>query len=230
MISNKTLKIFAVVPAYNEEKKIGQVIEGLKKYISDIIVVNDGSLDKTAQIAKEKGVVLVSHCFNLGLGAALRTGFCLALEKGADIILTFDADGQHNPDDLEKVITPILKGQADVVIGTRLKGKGNMPLSRKIISFLASLFTYIFYGKWVSDSQSGLRAFKRQALEKIKLSSQKMEVSSEIIGQIKKHNLCLKEVPISGIYTSYSLSKGQKIVSGSVRIVWDVLISKLFKI
>lgn len=221
-------KIVLVIPAYNEEKTIASVISQAKKYVSSIVVVDDGSQDRTFEIAKNLGVVVYRHCFNLGLGASLVTGFQAALNMNADIIVSCDADGQHQSQDIEKVVAPILEGQADVVIGTRFKGQGQTPWIRKIYNYSANILTFLLYNKWVSDSQSGLRAFKASCLREMEFLSQRMEISSEIIGQIKKRNLKLIEVPITAIYTPYSLSKGQNFFEG-LRTAWALLLDKVVK-
>ncbi|OQB44009.1 MAG: Undecaprenyl-phosphate mannosyltransferase [Parcubacteria group bacterium ADurb.Bin159] len=221
--NNKT--IILVIPAYNEEKTIGEVISNVKNYADFVVVVDDGSKDRTSEIAEKEGAIVYRHCINLGLGASLITGFKIALKLKGDIIVTFDADGQHCPFDIEKVIAPILDEKAEVVIGTRTKKGGNMPFSRKIYNYIANILTFFLYGNWVSDSQSGLRAFKASALEKLILSSQRMEISSEIVGQIKKQHLKLVEVPISAIYTSYSLSKGQNFKEG-LKTAWALFLDK----
>ena len=221
-------KRILIIPAYNEEKVIGNVIQEAKKYVSTVLVVDDGSEDETGEIAKNLGAIVVRHCINLGLGASLITGFQLALRLGGEVIITLDADGQHRPEDIEKIVTPILAGQADVVIGTRMEGSGNMPFSRKIYNYLANILTFFLYGHWVSDSQSGFRAFRRDALKKLKLLSQRMEISSEIIGEIKRQNLKLIEVSIPALYSNYSLSKGQSFLGG-VKTAWALLLDRFHK-
>jgi len=203
------MKVIAVIPAYNEERTIREVIVMVKKNVDQVIVINDGSTDQTAKLAQEAGAEVYSHFLNRGLGAALITGFEAALKQGADIIITFDADGQHRPEDISRLIEPILKDEAEVVIGSRFLEKQPMPLSRRVYNLIANFITHLLFGLWVSDSQSGLRVFKRQALKKIKIQSDRMEVSSEIIREIKRNKLKLKEIPIKPIYTDYSMSKGQ---------------------
>lgn len=209
--SNKTI---AVIPAFNEEKTIFQVIQEVKPYLDRIIVIDDGSKDKTAEKAHQAGAEVYRHLLNRGLGAALSTGFKIALRNNPDIIITFDADLQHQAKDIPNLIKPIKEKRADVVIGSRFLKPSSAPFLRFFYNQIANLITFLFFGLLVSDSQSGLRAFSYQALEKIKIQSDKMEVSSEIIGQIKKNKLILKEIPIEPIYTSYSLSKGQNFFQG----------------
>jgi len=209
--------LFVILPAFNEEKVIGQVLthlkdflNGLKNLNSRIVVVDDASTDKTGRIVRKEGVIVLSHLINRGLGGALRTGLEYARIKGADIAVTMDGDGQHDPSDIKKLIQPILKGKAKVVIGSRLlKGVKQIPWDRRLILWLSNWVTYLFFGVYTTDSQSGFRAFSRRAIEKIKLRTQRMEVSSEFFGQIRKNNLKFTEVPIRVIYTPYSRQKGQ---------------------
>lgn len=206
------MKTCIVIPAYNEEKTIGTVLRKLKanKY-TDIIVVDDGSKDKTKQIAEDEKVIVFSHIINRGLGGALNTGITGALRENADIIVTFDADGQHDVNDIAKLKYFIENGY-DVAIGNRINEK--MPFLRRIGNRGLDLVTYLLFGIYVHDSQSGLRMFSKEAAEKIEIKTNRMEVSSEIITEIGRKNLKLKEVPIKTIYTEYSLSKGNSVWNG----------------
>ncbi len=204
------------LPAFNESETIKDVISRIPKRLPllksiKIVVIDDGSLDSTSKKARIKGVRIVRHIINRGLGASLKTAFIIAKKSKVDILVTIDADGQHNPKDIKRLIGPIVKSQTDVVIGSRLLKKTNMAVERKIINFAANIITFLLTGVWSSDSQSGLRAFNKTAIEKIDLITQRMEVSSEIFKEIKKYNLKIREIPIKAIYTSYSLKKGQSI-------------------
>jgi glycosyltransferase involved in cell wall biosynthesis len=207
--------IAVVIPAYNEERTIAGVIRGLKAIgYSRILVVDDGSKDRTSELAREAGALVIRHVVNRGLGGALGTGLKAALLFTPEIILTFDADGQHDPDEIAHIIEPIEKGEADVVIGSRLSDPKGMPWSRRVANQVADLVTLLLFGLWVSDTQSGLRAFSRSAAARIRIMTSGMETSSEIIAEIGRNKLRLKEVPIKAIYTEYSLSKGQSFKLG----------------
>ena len=225
-------KLVIILPAYNEAKVISQVLKDLKKNTqtlpvkTQIIVVNDGSTDQTAALAKKQSVLVLTHLLNRGYGAALQTGIEYARRIKADYAVTFDADGQHYPQDITKILTNLNQG-FDIVIGSRFLLKNKIPFLRRIILKIANLTTFIFFGTWVSDSQSGFRGFSHKALTKIKLSANRMEVSSELYGELKKHQLSYSEVPISVRYTSYSLSKGQQNFN-SLNILLK-LIYKLFR-
>lgn len=207
------MKIIAVIPAFNEEKTIGNIVRGTLSCADEVLVVNDGSSDRTLEIARDLGAKVLDLRVNCGLGSALRTGIKAALARGADIIVTLDADGQHNPSDIKKIIEPILKNEADVVIGVRTE-MGGMPVKRQLANYIANLITFFLFGIWVKDSQSGFRAFGKRAVELIDLKTSRMEVSSEIISEIKNKNLRLVEISIKPIYTDYSMSKGQNFFVG----------------
>jgi glycosyltransferase involved in cell wall biosynthesis len=218
----------AVIPAYNEEKNIARVLAGVKKYTDNIIVIDDGSKDRTSQIAKDSGANVLRHFINRGLGGALGTGIEAALDSGADIILTIDADGQHDPDEIPKLTEPIIRGEADIVIGSRFLQKQKMPLFRKAGNYFFNFFTYFLFNIKSTDSQSGMRAFNRKVGESLEIFTSGMEVSSEIIKEIKQQNFKMKEVPIKAIYTDYSLSKGQGFWVG-FKTLAKLLIFKLTK-
>lgn len=226
------MKLAIIIPAFNEEKTLASVIKTLPKRFkgitkTEIVVIDDGSKDKTPKIAKKLKSTVISHWLNRGLGGALGTGFEYAQEKKFDLIVTFDADGQHNPDDIEPVIRPIIEKQADVVIGTRLLNPEGMPWYRRVGIFGLNVITYALFWVWTTDSQSGLRAFSKKAIQKIEIKSNKMEVSSEFFNEIQQHDLKLKEVPIKSIYTNYSLQKGQK-NSNAFKILAKLIYRRLF--
>ncbi len=223
------MKTAIVVPAYNEEKTIGRVLRNLKKQgFSDIYVVDDGSRDRTYQIASENSVNVLRHPVNRGLGGALGTGIAAALSDGADIIVTFDADGQHDANQVKRIISPILKNDADVVIGSRLIKPKGMPWVRRIGNWGFNYITYFLFGVWTTDSQSGFRAFSRKAAKRIKIVTNRMEVSSEIIKEIGRKRLTLKEIPIRAIYTDYSLKHGQTHMNG-FRILGKLIMNKFMR-
>lgn len=208
-------KKIIIIPAYNEEKTIGEVARGALQVADRVVVVDDGSSDRTAAIAAAAGATVVRHAVNRGLGGALGTGLEGALRLGADAIVTMDADGQHRAEDARRVFGRLAEGDADFVIGSRmLERKGNMPGARRLAQFAGNALTFALYRKWVTDSQSGLRGLTRQAAERIRIRSSRMEVSSEFVKEIVDKDLRLAEIPIEAIYTDYSLSKGQSLTVG----------------
>jgi glycosyltransferase involved in cell wall biosynthesis len=210
--------IWIVIPAYEEEMTIGSVLEGLKSEgYERIIVVDDGSSDRTAEISREKGAEVVSHEENRGLGAAISTGLKKARDKGADIVVTFDADGQHDTKDIERLVEAL--EDADFAVGERERDQ--MPLNKRVGNYGLDVITRMMGGV-LTDSQSGLRAFGPKALDEIEIRSDKYSVSSEIIIQVGVKDLSFQAVPIKGIFTEYSKSSGTTIASG-LKIFLDLL-------
>jgi glycosyltransferase involved in cell wall biosynthesis len=208
-------RVVVVVPAYNEERTILGVIRGLKRRgFTRLVVVDDGSSDRTSELASHEGVILLRHIFNRGLGGALGTGLKAALHFEPEVIVTFDADGQHDPDDIPRLLAPIERGEAELVIGSRMLEPIGMPYPRRLANWTANLITYLLFRGWTTDSQSGLRAFSRQAAAQIQIRTSGMEVSSEIIAEAAGKRLKFMEVPVKAIYTNYSLSKGQSFMVG----------------
>lgn len=231
-VSENTEGIFLVVPAYNEERTVSQIIEGIAERGYNVVLVNDGSADSTLELATESKrkypdkIFVVSHVINRGLGAALKTGMMVALNKGAKYIITFDADGQHEISDIPNVCKPLQDGEADAVIGSR--PFEDMPLSKSFANLVMNALTFIFYGRNVKDSQSGLRAFTAEAAEKIDVVSTGYGVSSEFIKEISDKNLRLAEVTITTIYTPETQHKGTDAIVG-LKILGKMVID-LFRI
>lgn len=219
------MRVVVIIPAYNEEKTISDVIKKTHNFVDDIIVVDDGSNDRTGVIAKNLGAVVVRHVINRGLGAAIGTGFDKAKQLNADLAITLDADGQHDSSEIPKFIQAAKDG-ADVIIGSRMKDRAGMPWYRQIANHLGNVVTFLLFGAWVTDSQSGFRAFTAYSLSKIVIHTNRMEVSSELIAESKNHNLNLVEVPIKAIYTDYSLSKGNNFFVG-IKILLKLVLKRL---
>ena len=225
----RLLSTYVVVPAYNEEKTIGSVLEDLLRYFKreEIVVVNDGSRDRTEEIARSYGVHVLNHLVNRGLGGALGTGFAYAVRKNARLVLTFDADGQHLIGDAIRVMKPVAEGRADFAVGSRLKGDtSEMPLIKKFGNFVLDAVTAVFAGKYVSDSQSGLRCLSGDCVRKIRITCDRYAVSSEIIIEASKAGCRIVEVPIKAVYTEYSMKKGTNVLEG-VKIALNLLFDKL---
>ncbi|MBI5076838.1 glycosyltransferase family 2 protein [Candidatus Falkowbacteria bacterium] len=222
------MKIFVVIPAYNEEAKIAEVLSSFEKTEYKIVVVDDCSADKTAEIASQFEINLLRHHVNLGQGAALRTGTDYAISKGADIIVHFDADNQHRVEDVETIIKPIISGEADVVLGSRFLGlKSNLPFRKRIILFLAKIFSHSLLKLEFSDPQNGLRAFRCEVRARINWQSNDFAHCSEILGLIIKNRLHYLEVPIRVNYETYSMSKP---VRPKLRMGWRLLLKQILEI
>lgn len=224
------MKVIVVIPAYNEETVIESVVKDVYQHIKNIVVVDDHSSDNTASLAFKSGATVIKHPINLGQGAALQTGFNYALKEGADIIVTFDADGQHRVEDALAMIQIVASHKADVVCGSRFLGidSTTMPFSKKIWLKLAVIFTRLITGVNVTDAHNGLRALSRKAVESIVIRQNRMSHASEIIAKVKKYGLMYQEIPVQIIYTEYSLSKGQKL-KNSFNILKELFIGSLSK-
>jgi len=215
------MKIFIVVPAWNEEENISQVLIDLKKYypLENIVVVDDGSTDKTYQLACREQVVVLRHLINRGQGAALETGNQYVLKQGAEVIVHFDADGQHQAGEIKEWIQPIVEGNVDVVIGSRFLGKkSNLPLSKKIFFKLIIPWHNLFIGLKLTDLHNGTRVLSRRAAEKIKIRQDDMAHNSEISSQISKYQFKYQEVPVKITYHEY----GQGL-RGVIKIFKDLI-------
>lgn len=225
------MKLAIIIPAYNEEAVIVDVIAKLPKKLDNIdeivsIVIDDGSTDHTYEAAKKKADFVLKHVVNLGQGAAMSTGFKLAKKLKCDIVITIDGDGQHNPKDIKNLIKPILDDRADVVNGSRMYDTSGMPTFKIFGNRVMNFITFIVFHKWVTDSQSGLRAFSKKALGKIKIYSMGHEVCSEMIGEVKRNKLKMIEIPVETIYTAHSIGKGQIWLNG-INIFTRIIAIKL---
>lgn len=226
----KPSRIFVVIPAYNEEKSITSVLQGLQKQgYTNIIVIDDCSKDATGRIAEGHGAMVLRHRINLGQGAALKTGIDCALEQDADIIITFDADGQHNPEDIPALIKPIEKGNADITLGSRfLNEKSNVPFMKRLVLKAGILFTWICSHIKLTDTHNGLRAMSRKAAQTIQLRENRMAHASEIIDEIHRRQICYEEVPVTIRYTKYSMKKGQSVFN-AFEIAFQMILRKLMR-
>jgi polyprenyl-phospho-N-acetylgalactosaminyl synthase len=218
--------ICVVIPAYNEERRVKQVIDELSGLDMKILVVNDGSSDDTDKVLRGLNVINVNHATNLGQGAALRTGTEIAKRLGATIIAHYDADGQFQKDDLVKLVNELNSKDHDIVLGSRyLETKSKVPIKKRIILYLAKLFSKHILQLNFTDPQNGLRVFRSDILEKMNWQKDGFEHCSEILGLIKKNNLRYKELPITVNYDNYSTSKKD---GPSAKMGVKMVFSKLF--
>jgi glycosyltransferase involved in cell wall biosynthesis len=218
--------IWVVVPAYNEARVIGGVVEELVARGHHVVVIDDGSSDDTPAAARRAGAAVLRHAVNRGQGAALQTGIAYALRRGAEHIVTFDSDGQHAAEDVDALVAPLLAGRADVVLGSRFIGSSQgMPGARKAILALAVVFTRVASGARVTDTHNGLRAFTRAAAAKLDIRLDRMAHASEILDQIVRHELRFEEVPVHVKYTEYSRRKGQSSLA-ALRILADYVLGR----
>ncbi len=223
-------KRIVVIPAYNESSVLTSVVKSLLEKGYSIVIVDDGSNPSLYPHVQNMPVYFLRHRANLGQGAALQTGFDFAKKLNPDLVISFDADGQHDVTCIPSLIEPLLKNEADVVLGSRFLSaeKTNIPFAKKILLQIARGVNYLFSGLLLSDAHNGLRAFNRIALEKITITENRMAHASEIIFEIKKHGLRFKEMPVLIVYTDYSKKKGQSSWD-SIKILFDLILHKLFK-
>lgn len=217
--------IFVVVPAFNETKKIGRVVRDLFEHgYNNVVVVDDGSSDDTAQNAKVAGAMIIRHEVNRGQGAALQTGNEYALNCGAKIIIHFDADGQFNPRDIAGAITLMNSENLDVVLGSRfLDDRSNIPFFKKFFLLpISRLINNFLTGLKLSDVHNGFRVLNEPAAKKIKITQDGMAHNSQIPKLIKEHNLKYREYPVEVFYEE----NGQGVVGG-FKILYDLLIDRI---
>lgn len=219
----KIKETVAVVAAYNEEKYIGDVLKKIKRRIGSIIVVDDGSKDNTSKIAEENGAIVLRHVINLGKGAAIRTGCDYALKEGAKEIILIDADGQHDPEEIQNFLKALK--DKDIVFGYR-EFDSNMPFVFKFGNWVIRFTTKVLYGIKLKDTQSGYRAFKAETYKKVRWSVSDYSMESEMIANLGKTKLTYTEIPIKTIYSDRY--KGTTVVDG-FKIVFNMFIWRLQK-
>lgn len=223
-----TDSVWVVIPAFNESAVIATTLADLKAHaFGNVVVVDDCSSDDTNAIAGRAGAHVVRHPVNLGQGAAIRTGIDYALSQGAAFIVTFDADGQHRPEDAAAMIEALRHGEYDVALSSRFRGGAiGMPGLKRAVLKAAVWFTRVTTGLDVTDTHNGLRVFTRSATARIEIRQNRMAHASEILSEIAHHKLRWVELPGTIRYTAYSIGKGQRL-SGAVEILKDLLVRGL---
>ena len=223
MTKNTKPYIVAGIPAYNEEKYIAKIVLKTKKHVDEVIVVDDGSTDMTAEIAQALGATVIQHPRNMGYGAALATIFREARKRNADILVILDADDQHDPDEIPKLIAPILRGEADIVIGSRFRGKTQQPLWRKIGVKIITWLTKKAHKlpKHITDAQSGYRAYNKKAIQLITPQDTDMGASIDILHQATQHKLRITEAPITIKY--HKEASTQNPVTHATRVIIRII-------
>ncbi len=219
-----------IVPAFNEGKAVKATVELLLAAGYRVVVVDDGSTDETADVGRLP-VVYLRHAVNLGQGAALQTGMTYALRAGAEIAVHFDADGQHDCAQIERLIAPILEGQADVVFGSRFlrsQDRAQVPWKKRVLLRGGILISWAMTGMLLSDTHNGFRALSRRALERVQLQENGFAHATEIMQRVREAGMRYLEVPITITYSEYSQQKGQRL-SGSLSILFDLIMAKLTK-
>ena len=216
-----------VIAAYNEARAIGRVLAGLASLPYRVVVVDDGSTDATGHVAARAGAEVLTHPINLGQGAALQTGIDYALLRGASHVVTFDADGQHRPEDIAGLLAALAAHQGDFALGSRFRGAAvDLPPLRRLMLRAATWFTRLTTGLDVTDAHNGLRAMTRRGAAHIRLRQNRMAHASEILHQIAASGLRYVEAPVTIQYSRYSLAKGQR-ASEFVVILLDLFARRL---
>jgi glycosyltransferase involved in cell wall biosynthesis len=224
--SSPDRSLYIVIPYYNESDVIGEVLEDICSYVPDaqVVIVDDGSARKFPENLLTPAISCLSHCSNLGQGAAIQTGITYSLDQGAEIIVTFDADGQHQASDILPTVRVLKENRYDIVFGSRFLGSAEkIPGVRKFLLKSILFFYWIVTGVKLTDYHNGFRAMNRKAAETIIISQNRMAHATEIFQQARKHKLIWKEVPVHIRYTTYSMKKGQRLID-SLKIITDLLL------
>jgi glycosyltransferase involved in cell wall biosynthesis len=226
-LSQRRGSTWIVIPAYNEAQAIADVVADARRTGHHVVVVDDGSVDLTADVAARARAVVVRHPVNLGQGAALQTGITFALSQGADFIVSFDADGQHRADEIATLLDALATHGADFALGSRFLGQAtNIPTSRRLLLQAATWFTRVTTGLAVTDAHNGLRGMTRRGASRINLRQNRMAHASEFLDQIASSGLAYVEVPVTIDYSRYSLGKGQR-SSAAIDILLDLYARRL---
>jgi glycosyltransferase involved in cell wall biosynthesis len=213
------------MPAYNEAKTIGKVIEQAQRFADEIVVCDDGSVDHTNEVVKASGATVIRHASNRGYGAAIKRLFRIAREKDADVVVTLDSDGQHDPSSIPLLVEPILKEESDIVIGSRFlqdEGKTKIPRYRSFGIKTITKFTKVACLNNITDAQSGFRAYSKNAISKINLFEEGMAVSTEILLRAKENDLQITEVPVSINYEVEKSSRHNALTHG-IGVLYSVI-------
>lgn len=219
--------VWVVIAAYNEAGRLGKTLAEVCPDWPNVVVVDDGSSDDTHATAARHTAWVLRHAINLGQGAALQTGIDFALRRGAQMVVTFDADGQHSAADISRLVAPLASGDVEVALGSRFLGTAeNIPRLRWLLLKAGVLFTRVFSGIQVTDTHNGLRALSRHALLRIRITHDRMAHASEILDEICRERLSYCEVPVTIRYDAETLSKGQS-AWNALRIVGQLLMGRL---
>lgn len=218
-----------IIPAFNEAKVLGAVVKELRETFQNVVVVDDGSTDRTGAVARRSGATLVPHPLNLGQGAALQTGIEYALrDPGTRFFVTYDADGQHRVEDAKRMIDYIRrKPDLDLLLGSRfIGGTEGMSGTKRIILKAAVLFNSVITGVRLSDAHNGLRVLHRRFASELKIRHADMSHASELLEMVGDDRFRYEEFPVTIRYTKYSTRKGQSMLN-SLNIAFDLILSKL---
>jgi len=228
-VSNNQSTVWIVVPAFNEACRLAATLAPLIRLYPHVVVIDDGSHDETALVARRAGAWVLRHALNCGQGAALQTGITFALARGAEFVVTFDADGQHDPRQIADLLDPLRKRKAEVALGSRFLGRAEgIPWTRRLVLKAGVCFTRLVSRIRVTDAHNGLRAMTKQAAGHIHLMQNRMAHASEILDQIKRARLRFVEVPVTIRYTPETLAKGQSSLQ-AVKIASEFVLGRMIK-
>lgn len=220
--------LIAVIPAYNEATRIASVVASVQKYADKVVVVDDGSKDDTGAVARKAGALVIQHMCNGGAGAATMTGLEAARRLGADMVITLDADEQHDPADIPAMIAPIKQNAADIVFANRFGTRNRIPFIRRVFNGIGNMVSFAATGLWVQDSQCGFKAFGPKAIADIRLRMSGFEFCTEIVRESVQHHWRIEQVPTKVIYSEYTLAKGQSFANG-VRTAFKILLRSFLR-
>jgi glycosyltransferase involved in cell wall biosynthesis len=217
--------VIAGIPAYNEEKNIAQVVLKAGCHVGKVLVCDDGSKDMTRVLAKQNGAYVLEHEMNMGYGATMQTLLRKARELGADVLVCFDGDGQHDPSEIPEIIKPILEGRADIVIGSRFinGAKMDVPLYRRLGILLITLLTRLACGYKITDAQNGFRAFSGRALQDLKITDNGWGSSIEVFFRARETGLRVNEVPVDCSYEEYLKASKRDPLKQGISIIVSIL-------
>jgi glycosyltransferase involved in cell wall biosynthesis len=220
-------RVIVCIPAFNEARTIGPIVKRARKFVDEVVVCDDGSIDNTSEVAEAAGATVAKHKLNKGYGAAIMTLFQTAIKKEADFVITLDADGQHEPDQIPEILRPLVEDEADIVIGSRFLGmdyKKDIPRYRAF--GIKAITRFIHDETWnLSDAQSGYRAYTKQVLQKLDLFEMGMSISTEILLRAMENKFVIREIPVKinyGVESSSThnfLSHGLKVLVSVIQYI-----------
>lgn len=221
--------VWVVIAAWNEGSVIADVVRGVLAQGVQLVVVDDGSRDETASVVLEAGACLVKHPINLGQGAALQTGIEFALSRGASFVVTFDADGQHDPTEILPMVDFLHQEGADICLGSRFLGTAKNISRLRVLTLKAAIcFTWLTSGVTLTDAHNGFRAMTRSCAQRLCIKQNRMAHASEVISRIAEERWSYREFPVTIVYSDYSVHKGQRL-SGSLKILFELVLRKISK-
>ena len=223
--TRKNPGVYVVVALYNEESVIKGVIDGLHEHFSNVVCIDDGSTDNSAEVAEKAGAIVIRHPMNLGQGAAIQTGiaYCRAQED-MEYVVTFDGDGQHRVEDVLDMLSYSRRRDLAIVFGSRFLDKRTKPgFKKKVVLKVAVLITRVVTGLQLTDAHNGLRVLRRDAVAHVNLIQDRMSHATEIVHQLAESKLPWREFPVEVLYTDYSRAKGQSILN-SINILFDLIV------